>query len=241
MSRVDSTAGYVLHSRPYRETSAIVDLLTLEAGKVSVVARGARRPKSQWRMVMQPFQTLQLGFGGRSELKNLTFAESVEVGLPLGGNSLICGLYVNELLQRLLLPESPCPQLFLYYRYILNELRSSVDIEGALRTFEHRLLEELGAFPSLNECEPQLQYRVSPQGGIQPVGGQMRGQTLFSGSVLTAIAEDNYHDLSVRRDAKRLMRQLIAAQLGDRPLNSRALFKRWSLDSDEDKTSATGR
>jgi len=138
--RVEASAGYVLHSRPYRETSLLVDFLTLEQGRISAVARGARRPRARLRSTLQPFQTLQLGWQGRQELKTLGTVEAVEISPPLSGRALLCGLYVNELLQRLLQPGEPCPRLFLYYRYVLNELLEGRDLEGALRTFERQLL-----------------------------------------------------------------------------------------------------
>ncbi|KEA65571.1 DNA recombination and repair protein RecO [Marinobacterium lacunae] len=221
--RVESSAGYVLHTRPYRESSLLVDLLTLEEGKISAVARGARRPKSRLRAALQPFQVLQLGWHGRHELKNLGGVEHVEVQPPLSGTALLCGLYVNELLQRLLQSGESCPRIFLYYRYVLNELQSGEDIEGALRTFERQLLEELGFGLGLHGLDTRLEYRFESQLGLVPA---VAGQGGYSGRLLAAIAEDNYRDEEVRRCAKRLMRQALGDLLGDRPLNSRLLFSR---------------
>ena len=90
--RVDASAAYVLHSRPYRETSLLVDLFTLEQGKISAVARGARRAGSRMRATLQPFQSLHMGWQGRSELKNLSQAETSEIQPPLQGRALLCGL-----------------------------------------------------------------------------------------------------------------------------------------------------
>jgi len=219
--RVDSSAGYVLHSRPYRESSLLVDLLTLEQGRISAVARGARRPRSRQRTSLQPFQTLQLGWHGRHELKNLGAVESVEVRPPLQGTALLCGLYVNELLQRLLQPGEPCPRLFLYYRYVLNELQSGQDIEGALRTFERQLLDELGFGLDLTAMDAGLAYTYRPQLGLIPAA---TGPDTYPGRHLLAIAEDDYADADVRRSAKRLMREALSELLGERPLNSRLLF-----------------
>lgn len=219
--RVDSSAGYVLHSRPYRESSLLVDLLTLEQGRISVVARGARRPRSRLRSSLQPFQVLQLGWHGRHELKNLGAVESVEIQPPLKGTSLMCGLYVNELLQRLLQPGESCPRIFLYYRYVLNELQSGQDIEGALRTFERQLLEELGFGLGLDRVDPRLTYTFKPRAGLVPA---IPAADTYPGPHLLAMADDRYDDAEVRRSAKRLMRGALNELLGDRPLNSRLLF-----------------
>lgn len=220
--RVDASAGYVLHSRPYRETSLLVDLLTLEQGLISAVAKGARRPRARLRSSLQPFQSLQLGWQGRHELKTLGQVETVEVTPPLAGRSLLCGLYVNELLQRLLQPGEPCPRLFLYYRYVLNELQSGEDIEGALRTFERQLLEELGFSLDLSIKDPALSYTYHSQQGLVP----SHSGSAYPGAHLRAMAEDDYSDSSVRRSAKLLMREALGELLGDRPLNSRLLFSK---------------
>ncbi|WP_432696484.1 DNA repair protein RecO [Marinobacterium sp. YM272] len=220
--RVDASAGYVLHSRPYRETSLLVDFLTLEQGVISAVAKGARRPRARLRSALQPFQSLQLGWQGRHELKTLGPVETVEISPPLTGRALLCGLYVNELLQRLLQPGEPCPRLFLYYRYVLNELQSGTDIEGALRTFERQLLEELGFSLDLARKDPLLSYTYQSQQGLIP----SLSATGYPGSHLLAMAEDNYSDMQVRRSAKRLMREVLAELLGERPLHSRLLFSK---------------
>lgn len=218
--RVDAAAAYVLHSRPYRETSLLVDLLTLEHGKVSVVARGARKPGSRLRSTLQPFQSLQVGWQGRTELKTLRMAEPVESLLMLQGRSLLCGLYLNELLQRLLRPFDPHPRLFVYFRYALNELRLDRDLEGALRTFERQLLEQLGFGLDTTGVQPGLSYRLDPDRGL--VGCTQPGA--YPAEHLQAIAEDHYDDPAVRRSAKRLMRHQLTPLLGEQPLKSRELF-----------------
>ncbi len=224
-ARVDISAGYVLHSRPYRETSLLVDLLTLEQGRISAVAKGARRPSARLRSALQPFQSLQLGWQGRHELKNLNSAETVEIAPPLQGNALLCGFYINELLQRLLPANEPCPRLFLYYRYALNELRAGDDIEGALRTFERQLLDALGFGIDLGGIVAEQHYALRPQQGLCPVTSvTAAAQSTYPGTHLQAIAEDRYDSLEVRRSAKRLMREALAELLGDKPLHSRALF-----------------
>lgn len=219
--RVDAAAAYVLHARPYRETSLLIDLFTLEHGLVSVVARGARKPGSRLRALLQPFQSLQVAWQGRSELKNLRSAEATETSCMLQGRALLCGLYLNELLQRLLRPHDPHPRLFVYFRYALNELKLSQDIEGALRTFERQLLEQLGFALNAGALQPERRYVWSEERGLVVVESMSSG---WPGSHLLAIEQDQYDDPAVRRSAKQLMRLRLAPLLGEKPLRSRELF-----------------
>ncbi|MFW1678431.1 DNA repair protein RecO [Pontibacter sp. JAM-7] len=228
VARIEQQAAYVLHSRPYRDTSLLVDFFTLEQGRVSAVVQGARRPGSRFRSILQPFVPVQISWRGRQELKTLQQAEAVGVTLLLNGNSLLCGLYVNELLQRLLLPFDAHPRLYVYYQYVLNELLSAVDIEGGLRTFEHRLLNELGCLPDLTQLQREQLYLFQPGQGlvvtIAPT--ELERPCCFWGGQLQQIANDDYSDPQVRRAAKRLMRLAIDHQLGGAPLRSRGLFQK---------------
>lgn len=218
--RVDAAAAYVLHARPYRETSLLVDLFTLEHGLVSVVARGARRPGARLRALLQPFQSLQVAWYGRSELKNLRTAEASETALMLQGRALLCGLYLNELLQRLLRPHDPTPHLFVYFRYVLNELKLARDVEGALRTFERKLLEQLGFALDCSGIAARASYHWDMEAGLVRVPDGFG----WPGHYLLAIEQDCYDDPQVRRCAKQLMRLRLAPLLGERPLHSRELF-----------------
>ncbi len=227
--RVDAQAAYVLHTRPYLETSAIIDFLTLENGRVSAVVKGVRRPNSKMRGVVQPFVPLHICWRGKQELKSLTLAESVGLNGILQGNALICGLYINELLQKLLSPFDPVPRLYVYYQYVLNELVSASDIEGALRTFERRLLTELGFGLPFDQIAADRMYRFDVASWtFTPVVEVVEHQRsrCFIGQDLLDIAEDSYTTSAIRQSAKRLMRLAIDHLLAGRPLNSRSLFKR---------------
>lgn len=216
-------AAFVLHSRPYRETSLLVDLFVAEHGRVSVVARGARRPGSSLRQALQPFNQLAIRFKGRDELKTLLGAETAEHLPALQGRSLLCGLYANELLQRLLQPLEAMPRLFLFYRYLLNELIAAKDLEGALRTFEHQLLKELGIWDDLNLMNEPY-YLYSEEMGWRAL--QEPQPRCYAQAWLRDIEADRYTDLNVRKAAKHLMRLKLNQLLGDKPLRSRALFER---------------
>lgn len=217
----EQAAAFVLHSRPYRETSLLVDLFTLEYGRISVVARGARRSGSARRFTLQPFQSLHVSWSGRHELKNLSQAEVPQVMSQPVGKALLCGLYANELLQRLLQPADPHPRLYLYYTYLIRELQQSTDLEGALRTFERQLLESMGYGIALGHCLPGRYYQYDTRQGMIEV---MTDKGSYTGECLLAIAEDHYELAEVRRAAKRLMREALAPLLGVNPLKSRELF-----------------
>lgn len=216
-------AAFVIHTRPYRETSLLVDLFVAEIGKLSVVARGARRPGSSMRQALQPFNQLSIRFKGRDELKTLLAAETTEHLPALQGRALLCGLYANELLQRLVQPLEPMPRLFLFYRYLLNELIAGADLEGALRTFEHQLLMQLGVWDDLKQLS-QPYYRYSADAGWCPTSTMETG--CYTRDWLREIELDRYTDPNVRKAAKHLMRVKLNQLLGDKPLRSRALFER---------------
>lgn len=227
-NKVDRQAGYVIHTRAYRDTSMIVDFFTLEHGRISGVVRGARRPNSKTRSLMQPFIPLSLSWQGRSDLKTITLVEAADQPIMLSGQTLMCGLYVNELLQRLLTQSDSFPKLYVYYQYALNELLKADDIEGALRTFERRLLAELGYALAYAEVVPELVYRVTRQGELKTALTQATSygakSQCYLGSHLIAIGQDQYDEPEVRQAAKFLMRQQLSSLLGNKPLRSRELF-----------------
>jgi DNA repair protein RecO (recombination protein O) len=223
----EPVAAYVLHTRPYRETSALVDFFTLEHGKVSAVVKGLRRPGSKQRAVIQPFVPLQIRWRGRQDLKSLISAEAVGHNGILMGNSLMCGLYVNELLQRLLMPFDGVPRLYVFYQYVITALVQQQDVEGALRTFERQILQETGYALDYSQLMTDQIYRFDPdEWCFTPVTHITESERIryFSGQDLLHIEEDAYEHPSARKAAKRLMRLAIDHLTKDRPLQSRSLF-----------------
>ncbi len=216
-------AAFVLHFRPYRETSLLVDLFTLNEGRISVVARGARRPGSQLRHTLQPFTLLSVRYRGQQELKTLLSAETAQAVQMLNGKSLLCGLYVNELLERLLHTAAAFPELFVYYQYLLNELRTGVDLEAGLRVFEHQLLKELGVWKELSHLEASSYVYLAGEGLTV---SRIDTANAITTEQLREIEQDQYTDPQVRRAAKMLMRAMLNELLGDRPLRSRSLFEK---------------
>jgi len=156
--RADHEPGYVLHTYAYKETSLIVEAFTRRFGRVAMLARGARRPRSAMRGVLLSFHPLRLSWSGASELANLIGAEWAGGTRHLGGRALMCGFYLNELLLRLLPRDDAHEALFDAYAQALAALASQ-DISAVLRAFEKRLLAELGYAPLLDRrtaarCRP---------------------------------------------------------------------------------------
>src|SRR5437762_9356107 len=142
--RRDDQPAFVLHAHPYRETSLIVEALTADYGRVALVARGAKRPRSELRGILQAFQPLTLSWSGSGEIKTLTRAEW-RGGLPLvTGSALLCGFYLNELVLKLVPREDPHARLYDEYESALAELANGAEQAPVLRRFELRLLAELG-------------------------------------------------------------------------------------------------
>src|SRR5690606_7951745 len=231
--------AYVLHSRPYRDSSALVDLLTLHQGLQRVVWRGARGQRRK--LAPQPFVPLLVGMIGRSELKTLTQAEVAGGFALLQGELLFSGLYLNELLVRLLRPGDAQPLLFAGYQQALEQLAQGATVEPILRRFEWQLLDILGYGFSLTEdangrpIDAQQRYVWHATDGLPLLAAALLSDGGLPGSALLAMAADDWQQTNTLRAAKRLMRQALGAHLGDRPLVSRQLFIRQSppLEGDE--------
>jgi len=232
--RISLQPAYILHSRPYRDSSAILEVLTAEHGRLSLVARGARRRSrgGSSSALLQPFIPLLLSFSGRTELKTLTATEAVGRGFTLRGERLFSGMYVNELLVRLLHRHDAHPQLFAAYAQTLQALAGSAVVDAVLRAFEFSLLDELGyGFDpgvdghSGETVQAHLWYNYHPEHGlVATVGAIDPSRPAYAGSDLIAIAGGELGG-HVRVTAKRLLRQALAGHLGDAPLKSRDLFR----------------
>lgn len=142
--RVEMQPGFVLHRRPYRDTSSLLEVFTQGYGRMGLVARGARGPKSRWQAILQPFQPLLISWIGKGDLKTLVGAEAVSGFPDLIAERLASGFYVNELLLRTCPRADPHPRLFDQVQRIYRRLAGSESCEPALREFERVLLDELG-------------------------------------------------------------------------------------------------
>lgn len=236
-SRVDNAAGFVLHSYPFRETSLIVETFTRAHGRVALVARGARRPRSQLRGLVQAFTPLLLSWAGKGELRTLHRAEW-QGGLALPqGMGLLCGFYINELMLKLLAREDPHENLFADYQTALHTL-AAPDVPQAgyaaiLRRFEKRLLAELGyAQPFTVEADSGVAVEatrnyvyVLDRGALpQARAGHGIGMEIC-GKTLLDLAADDYRDPLTLAQSKQLMRFIINHHLGGQTLHARELLK----------------
>ncbi len=235
--RVALQSAYVLHTRPYRDTSLLVELFSADCGWVSLVAKGAR-PGGKTRSrggsaaaLLQPFTPLTCSWSGRSSLRNLTGCEQRAPRLMLEGERAYCGLYVNELMVRLLHHDDPHAELFSFYEQVLSELQHSEQFEWVLRQFEFRLLEELGyGFDLLSDGQNGDEVNADRWYVYHSDYGLVRASVdsgsdipRFAGHELLKIGAGELDDDS-RRCAKRLMRAALAVHLGGKPLKSRELF-----------------
>ncbi len=236
MTRVDLTPAFVLHRRPYRNTSLIVDLLTQEHGRISVVAKSARGPKSRYKDRLQPFIPLLASWAGRNDLKALNQLEHRAMPYALKGQALLCGFYVNELVLRLFPQDNDmdnAEQFFLdYQQCFISMIEFNNKIEQALRIFEKKLLQALGyALPLQYEIDGVAEihrdrfYRYLPESGFMCCVFSGSDPMVFSGQCLLNLANEHLDDSATLTDIKRLLRMALRMQLGDRPLQSRKLFE----------------
>jgi len=227
--RVEHEPGYVLHTYPYKETSLIVEAFARRFGRVALLARGARRPRSAMRGVLLSFHPLRLSWSGSADLANLVGAEWAG-GIPLlGGRGLMCGFYVNELLLRLLPRDDPHESLFDAYAETLGRLAMQ-EVSAVLRGFEKRLLAELGYAPLLETdaasrpIDPERLYGYEPDRGPVPANGARAGQLLVSGRTLLDVAAGDYARPETRDEARALMRVLIGERLHGQALHTRSIL-----------------
>lgn len=227
--RHDDQVAFLLHAYPYSETSLILDAFTREHGRLALLARGARRPRSALRGVLIGFQRLELGWFGGGEVKTLAKAEWLGGTPLLQGRCLMLGYYLNELLQKLLPREDAHPSLFDAYAEALAALASGAADAPELRRFEKSLLKEIGYGLSLEHEADGTPIRVDgryfyrlEQGAVVARNDE-DGPTL-AGKTLLDLAADDYRDPRTLAESKLLMRQLLAHHLSGHVLQSRRVF-----------------
>jgi DNA repair protein RecO (recombination protein O) len=231
-NRQQDEPAFVIHSYPFRETSLIIDVFSRRHGRLAIVARGARRPRSAVRGVLMNFQPLLLNWFGKGEVRTLHSAEW-QGGQPyLQGTALMCGFYLNELLLNLLARDDPHDHLFDYYRATLHRLAHETDHAATLRCFEKHLLQELGYALTLEReagsgkaIQAELCYRYAVEHGAVPDDGDVRIGVPVSGKTLLDMAQDDYADPVTAQQSKQLMRVLLNHHLGGKILHTRELIK----------------
>lgn len=234
--RQQQQQAFVLHARNYSETSLLLEVFARQHGRVGLIAKGARRPQARLRALLKPFQPLLISWSGRGELMVLTGTETDGTDYGLHGDAVYCGFYLNELLMRLMHRNDPHEDLYESYRAALSALAQPQHQEAALRVFEKRLLREVGYGLILDRdaadgvpIEPDAVYDYVPQRGpVRMVNPELYAQVQglrVRGASLLALAKEELTDSTTLREAKSLMRMLLAPHLGDRPLQSRMLYR----------------
>ncbi|MGH8720898.1 MAG: DNA repair protein RecO [Burkholderiales bacterium] len=233
--RTEHEPAFVLHSYPYKETSLIVEAFTRHRGRVALLARGARRPRSAIRGTLLSFHPLRLSWSASAELGTLVAAE-LEGGQPaLSGLGLMCGFYMNELLLRLLAREDAHEELFDAYGTAIARLGAGGEPAGVLRGFELRMLRELGYAPPLDRdagsgapVQAGRRYAYLPERGplVQAGAGPAADDEFtVSGQTLLDMSRGDFTRQETREEARRLMRRLIAARLAGQPLHTSDMLR----------------
>ena len=226
------TVGFLLHSRPYRETSLLLSFFTDTDGRVDIIGRATRGSAKKRSSAPVLFSAYDLSWSGKNELKYLSHCESVQPAFQLTSKALYCGLYVNELTYRLLPKHDAEPDFFKVYSETLSGLMNAQAVEPCLRIFELSLLKAIGYGLSLDlDCygasvDPDSLYIYIPERGLQ-LSTHQEAQFHIGGlgEWFLAIDSGNYQEVAVMQLAKKLLRATLSLYLGSRPLQSRELFR----------------
>ncbi len=228
MSKIENQKAFILHSRPYRDTSLILDIFTENYGRLHAIARSARGPKSRYKGLLQLFSPLIISWSGRGDLFYLAQAELDEPKIFLQGNTLAAGFYLNELLIKLLALHDPHPIVFQHYKNTLISLNMSLQ-EATLRIFEKNLLQRIG-YELLLTHEAETEQAILPDQYYHyvvdqgPILSSKENQAAFIGQSLLALHHENFCDKLALFDAKRLIRLVLKSLLGQTLFHSRELF-----------------
>ncbi len=228
--RVQQQPGYVLHHRPFQDSSQILDILTRDHGKVAVVARGSRGSKSRLAGVLRPFLPLRVSWVAKSDLGTLTGAEASGAPSGLRGDALLSAYYVNELMLHFLHRHDPQPEIYALYEQSIHSLCSTSQVAAHLRQFELEFLSLLGYALNFDrvagthdDVVPDRYYDYRVEDGPVPVD-HTEGPLVFSGATLLAIAAARFDEPEVLRAANRLLRDVVGFHLGGKELKSRKVL-----------------
>ena len=218
--------AFLLHQRPYGNSSVIAEMLTLENGRISVIARGAKKPKSKFFGVLSPFSKLRITYRGRSELKTLTNVDKEDIFSDSFSKLSYTLLYINELLIKILPQGAPQRELFNLYDKFLIEVKSSEEIDIVLRKFELDLLEMLGyGINFINEVDSGQSIELNKSYDFVPeLGFKESPNGLFEGNEIISISKLNFKDIN-KKKFKSLTTMAIGYSLDGGDLKSREIFK----------------
>ena len=227
---VDFSPAFILHQRVFRESSFLLDIFSRDHGRISLVAKGVRKQKRSQAGLLQIYQPLLLSWQGRRDLQTLTAAETNGPAYLLRAESALCGLYINELMMKLLPLGESESNLYMDYQKALFGLQEALQNEITLRLFEKQLLSHLGYGLVLDQDvetgepidEEKDYYYVADEGLYRWQSGQERNR--ISGRSLQHLVKEQDFDEKSLNEIKQLMRMVIHFYLGDKPLRSRELF-----------------
>ncbi len=244
--RVQQQPAYILHHRPFRDSSQILDIVTRDHGRIALVARGSRAAKSRLRGVLRPFLPLRVSWVSRSDLGTLTGAEASGPPVGLRGDAMFSAYYVNELLLHFLHRHDPQPEIFALYAEAVAALGAAHDVARCLRQFELELLSLLGYAVNFEHesgthknLDPDRHYEYRVEQGPAPVE-RSSGPLVFTGAMLLSVQARRFDEPEVLRAATRLLRALIAHHLGGKELKSRKVLielHRGRIATNEEQTS----
>lgn len=230
--RVDSHPCYILHKRPYRETSLLVEVFSQLHGRIGLIARGAKRSSTNQSALLQPFRRLSIAWSAKGDLGTLTGVEPDGEAIMLNGIALLAGFYINELVIKLLHRNDAHQKLFADYDRVIQSLAMHGSQEQELRLFEIRLLEGIGyglvtdhEVNSGAAVQPEACYEYISERGPSIVGEKTSGHVIVHGTTLIDLAKRQFSSEQSLRETKALLRQEIGQQLGGKPLASRSLYQ----------------
>jgi|SRR5690606_1183406 len=228
--RISGELAFVLHARPWRETSMLVEVLSANHGRLGLLARGVRGPRQQpLRAALQPMQLVRVEAVQRGELAQLRGAEALDAPPRLVGEAMLAGFYVNELVLRLAPRQDPQPELFEAYGRMRSRLAAGEHLAWTLRRFERDLLDALGVGFDLaidgegDPIDPAARYRLDPEQGPRRMHldrGHGERSTAATGSALLALGSDVMPAGEELASLRRALRPVLAHHLGARPLKS---------------------
>ena len=218
--------AFVIHSRPYKETSLIVTFLSEKNGKINAVAKGAKRKNSKLSGNLEPFQCLNIDFRGRSDLKTLYLAEPCEVFKDfMGSENLYSAFYINELINYLITQSEESAELFDIYKNCIAKLKDERSFENVLRNFELDLLGVLGyeinfstEYDTNNDIDFEQKYKYSPQSGFS------KSANGFDGKILNEISKRSFSKDALAA-SKEINRKTIEYYFEELNIKSRVFFK----------------
>ncbi|WP_405234646.1 DNA repair protein RecO [Lentisalinibacter salinarum] len=231
-SRIASQPGFLLHSRPFRDSSQLIEIFSRDHGRIGLVARGVRSARSRYRGILRPFAPLELSWTIAGDLGTLTGVEAAGRLPDLSGDALMAGFYVNELVLKLTHRHDAQPDVYAAYEAAVTGLAGRPDVEFTLRCFELRLLRAIGYGLDLEHdmvtglpVEEGAWYRVKAAEGVARVTADGPDASLYSGAELRDIAAERLEDPALLRRARRILQMALEHCLEGRELSSRRVMR----------------